>query len=84
MEIDPLLRPVFFGKEKPVSSVFQLISEKEKPYPQNPFSDWWMIQICLKQVKPGAPDFKGLKNCVEIFKTVTTSIVQVDILQERQ
>ncbi len=33
-------------------------------------SDFWMIQIFAskKQVKPGAPDFKGLKNCVEIFQ----------------
>jgi|LSQX01.2.fsa_nt_gb N-acetylmuramoyl-L-alanine amidase len=46
-------------------------SEKEKPASsESASSDWWMIQIfaAKKQVKPGAPDFKGLKNCVEIFQ----------------
>ena len=46
-------------------------SEKEKSASsESASSDWWMIQIFAskKQVKPGAPDFKGLKNCVEIFQ----------------
>ena len=59
-------------KEKPVSSTSTAISsEKEKPASSSSDSlDWWMIQIFAskKQVKPGAPDFKGLKNCVEIFQ----------------
>jgi N-acetylmuramoyl-L-alanine amidase len=59
-------------KEKPVSSNSTAISsEKEKSASSSSdSSDWWMIQIFAskKQVKPGAPDFKGLKNCVEIFQ----------------
>ena len=60
------------GKEKPISSTSTAISsEKEKPQSSSSTpSDLWMIQIFAskKQVKPGAPDFKGLKNCVEIFQ----------------
>ncbi len=55
----------------PSSASTEISSEKEKTKPAaTTASDCWMIQIFAskKPVKPGAPDFKGVKQYVEIFQ----------------